>query len=231
MPTYVIGDIHGCFDEFQKLLGKIHYAPGADRLLAVGDLIGRGPQAGEVVRFFMENSLLSVQGNHERHLLQPEHINFIPAWAAATGLPWPKVYSWLKKMPFYIEEKDYIVVHAGLHPDGRHPRETDPFLLTMIRSWDRKGSSDFNNPENPAWFEVVRPLKTVIFGHWASHGLINLPKFKGLDSGCVYGGGLTCYHVEADRMISVPAAKRYYTNNEKKVQWPFQRGPSLAEEA
>ena len=41
MSTYVIGDIHGCYDEFMQMLDKIALSD-SDRLLMVGDYIDRG---------------------------------------------------------------------------------------------------------------------------------------------------------------------------------------------
>ena len=40
--TIVIGDIHGCYDELVALLDRLAFAP-ADRVVAVGDLIVKGP--------------------------------------------------------------------------------------------------------------------------------------------------------------------------------------------
>ena len=44
MSAYVFGDLHGCYDEFSKLLHKIDFNAGKDELFLTGDLIGRGPQ-------------------------------------------------------------------------------------------------------------------------------------------------------------------------------------------
>ncbi len=50
MPkTYIIGDVHGCIDEFQELIQ--HLAPASDdQLIFIGDLIDRGPNSPAVVR-------------------------------------------------------------------------------------------------------------------------------------------------------------------------------------
>lgn len=36
---FVIGDIHGCFDQVGEALARVHFDESCDRLFAVGDLI------------------------------------------------------------------------------------------------------------------------------------------------------------------------------------------------
>ena len=43
MRTIIIGDIHGCADEFEELLEVIAYQREQDRLLLTGDAFARGP--------------------------------------------------------------------------------------------------------------------------------------------------------------------------------------------
>lgn len=62
MNHYVIGDVHGHFDTLIALVAKL---PLDARLIFVGDLIDRGTQSAEVVRFVRENNHLCVMGNHE----------------------------------------------------------------------------------------------------------------------------------------------------------------------
>ena len=51
MPRYAIGDIQGCCDELQALLKRIHYSADRDELWFVGDLVNRGPQSAQTLRF------------------------------------------------------------------------------------------------------------------------------------------------------------------------------------
>lgn len=43
MSTYVMSDIHGCFDEFMQMLDLISFG-SADELYVLGDVIDRGPE-------------------------------------------------------------------------------------------------------------------------------------------------------------------------------------------
>ena len=52
MSTYVVGDIQGCFEPFQHLLAQVRFNPDKDRLWSTGDLVNRGPQNLETLRWF-----------------------------------------------------------------------------------------------------------------------------------------------------------------------------------
>jgi bis(5'-nucleosyl)-tetraphosphatase (symmetrical) len=43
MSTYLIGDVHGCYDELIALLEQVEFNPGTDTLWLTGDLVARGP--------------------------------------------------------------------------------------------------------------------------------------------------------------------------------------------
>ncbi len=49
MSIFCIGDLHGCYDEFQALLEKIDFDENRDEIYLTGDVIGRGPKPIEYV--------------------------------------------------------------------------------------------------------------------------------------------------------------------------------------
>ena len=63
---YVVGDIHGCFDLLKEKLSEISFNSDADRLFAVGDLVDRGNNSAECVKWLNKSWFHSVLGNHEQ---------------------------------------------------------------------------------------------------------------------------------------------------------------------
>ncbi len=66
MSTYVMSDIHGCFEEFQQMLQKIDFSED-DRLYLAGDYIDRGKQSLEMLRWLKTcpKNVLPIKGNHD----------------------------------------------------------------------------------------------------------------------------------------------------------------------
>lgn len=126
MSTYAIGDIQGCFSSLEKLLSKIKFDPSRDSLWLTGDLVNRGPQSLETLRFVKQlgKSAHTVLGNHDLHLLAVAH-NSHSGWKEDTlndilnAPDRDELLNWLQHQPLlYQDEKsDYIMVHAGLAPN------------------------------------------------------------------------------------------------------------------
>jgi bis(5'-nucleosyl)-tetraphosphatase (symmetrical) len=210
-----IGDLHGCLAELDGLLARFGFRPGIDRLYSVGDVIGKGPDVPGALRRLREVGAAVVQGNHDAALLdaarnestgiKPKYRDYLDS----LGKERAEWIAWIGSWPFHLDLGDILLVHAGLQPGIRDPADMDPRILTQIRTWDGKGEN-LNREGDPAWFECVAPrARTVVFGHWAQRGLIDRPGFKGLDTGCVYGGRLTGWCPEEDRFVQVDAARTY----------------------
>ena len=71
MANYVVGDIQGCYEEFKKGLELIKFNRSKDFLWITGDLVNRGPNSLEVLKYVMKikNSVHIVLGNHDLHYL------------------------------------------------------------------------------------------------------------------------------------------------------------------
>ena len=51
--TIVVGDIHGCWDEFWRLMELAEFGEG-DALVTVGDFLDPGPGSWDLARFFRQ---------------------------------------------------------------------------------------------------------------------------------------------------------------------------------
>ncbi|MCK9283058.1 MAG: symmetrical bis(5'-nucleosyl)-tetraphosphatase [Rhodocyclaceae bacterium] len=123
MATYAIGDIQGCYQALVQLLQRIDFDAVRDRLWLVGDLVNRGPQSLEVLRFVMglgERAVV-VLGNHDLHLvMQAEgHGRASTEDTLASVLAAPdraELLAWLRSRPLFHAEGEHAMVHAGLLP-------------------------------------------------------------------------------------------------------------------
>ena len=211
--TLIVGDIHGCLEELIELLHKVNFQKDKERLILAGDLISKGPYPFEVISFVRRHLKCEVvMGNHERALLfylQGKKYPYkgfkeLQEKMAPDMIRWIR---WLENLPLYIETQDFLVVHAGLQPK-RHPKDTDPRILTTIRTWDGKGEV-LNNTYAVPWFDLYKGEKLVVFGHWAQLGLLVRDNVIGLDSGCVYGNTLSALILPERDIVQVKAKKVY----------------------
>ena len=124
MATYAIGDIQGCYDPLRRLLAQIEFEPVHDQLWFVGDLVNRGPQSLEVLRFIknLGPSAVTVLGNHDLHLLalaegfgRVHKDDTLDAVLAAPDRD--QLLHWLRHQRLAWREGAYLLVHAGLMPD------------------------------------------------------------------------------------------------------------------
>jgi len=126
-----------------------------------------------------------------------------------------------------VVEDDLVAVHAGVHPCwadlpavaaalnaavGAHVhQQTDERIAfaTEVRYCDSRGRRPLQDEPPPSapfrpWDDFYTGSRTVVFGHWAQRGLVNKARLRGLDTGCVYGGALTAWIAEEDRLVQVP---------------------------
>ena len=185
-----------------------------DQIFSVGDVVGKGPYVVGALRKLKNIKAGIVRGNHDEAALlaaempekfrsekQKEYLRQL----MDTQTDWiTEIAYW----PLHLEFSDLFLVHAGLEPGKNHPVEMNPSILQNIRTWDGKGEH-LNRKDHPPWFECINPMKRVVFGHWAKRGKVDLPMFKGLDTGCVYGGMLTGWCPEEDKFYAVKSQAAY----------------------
>ena len=62
---YVMSDLHGCFEEYKRMLEKIDFKD-SDILYILGDIVDRGSQSIEILQDMMlKSNVFPILGNHE----------------------------------------------------------------------------------------------------------------------------------------------------------------------
>lgn len=123
MSTYVVGDIHGCLETFERLLDEINFRPTRDRLLLCGDIVNGGPDSLGALRWARahEDCVETVLGNHDLHMLavasgsRPyrNKDTFRDVLDAPDG---SDLLEWLRHQSMTLDANGFFVVHAGLLP-------------------------------------------------------------------------------------------------------------------
>jgi len=120
---YLVGDLQGCCDAFERLLAEVGFSPSRDSLTVLGDLVNRGPQSLAVLRRMrtLGSAADALLGNHDLHLLavaqgvRPEHRNdtLREILDAPDRDAW---IEWVRARPLAIERHGWLCVHAGVAP-------------------------------------------------------------------------------------------------------------------
>lgn len=144
---YAIGDIQGCYRELMLLLEKLHFDDKKDTLWLVGDLINRGPDSLQVLRFLHDLPLSPriTLGNHDLHFLavfyKAESIKKDDTFESILKSPdCERLCEWLKKQRLCLHDPslNIMMTHAGLPPCWT-PKEALNFskeIETILQSED-----------------------------------------------------------------------------------------------
>ena len=123
--VWIVGDIHGYFDSFVKLISKLNLNDG-DLLISIGDMIDGGPESVGIVELFIENDqFLAILGNHEQMLLDDWNkkskfeVGILKSsgfWASKNPVERNKklmIVDYLSNLPTEIILEKFRLVHAG----------------------------------------------------------------------------------------------------------------------
>lgn len=124
MAIYAVGDVQGYLEPLRRLLEIIRFDPVDDQLWLAGDMVNRGPDSLEVLRYIRDlgDAAIAVLGNHELHLLavaagvreDKEGDTFGPILTAPDR---DELLTWLRHLPFVHVDKSIktLMVHAGVY--------------------------------------------------------------------------------------------------------------------
>ncbi|NOQ27524.1 MAG: hypothetical protein GQ564_19350 [Bacteroidales bacterium] len=224
---YCIGDIHGCYYTFNKLICQICVLDKNPELYFVGDLIDRGSNSKAVIDLIinLKNKGLkinSVRGNHEEMLLYSYENSFKVTdtnWnsngapntirslnpIADLNLPTKelipeKYYTFLHSLPYFIALNDYIIVHAGFNFNSK-----DPFSDTKTMLWTRKEENKFKFTKEKI---IIHGHTPISFKQIKSNINNKITDIINIDSGCIFTnrknlGTLTAFNLHTQELINI----------------------------
>ena len=162
MAIYLVGDIQGCFSELSSLLSQVNFDRNNDVLYLAGDLVARGPNSLETLRFVksLGDSAKVVLGNHDLHLLavhagikkakKSDHLSSLLTapdiaelmdWLAAQPLiqEIPKTNPSAVLPPNQVSNNNAYMTHAGISPQWQlsDALEQAKLIQTKLASPDR----------------------------------------------------------------------------------------------
>lgn len=229
--TIIIGDIHGCLDEFNELLELIEYDKNKIRLISVGDLIDRGPYSVECVRRIHDLGIECLIANHELKCLKffKNHANDENPPYNSGNLFYKNFNNedlvYLKHLPSHIKINKTLIVHAGLKPNIILEKQEFNDLLHIrfidknYRQVSLRKINEFGKEATNAifWTDFMEfpEFDKIIYGHYVSsltvpkYSKIKNTEFFGIDTGCVFGGYLTAIDIETNQIFQVKAHKEY----------------------
>jgi hypothetical protein len=147
---FIVGDLHGCFDELGRLLLHVKFDPMKDRLFSTGDLIDRGPRSQDCLGLLTKKWFYAVLGNHEdlalnkikmlengeNHSLKAEEVVYLKSLA--------KYVPYILELPLIYEIEHLLlgkvyVVHSEILPEHLYDfsedeigsKEYERYLNTM----------------------------------------------------------------------------------------------------
>ena len=207
---FVIGDIHGYYEEMIELFNRARFQYKRDVLISLGDLVDRGPQPLEVIETLMTvKKFIHILGNHDDWCFQylKNNIktiewtsqggeNTIMAYEASPELRKCHIMFFEKAKLYFIDEKKRLFVHGGYNP--RIPfqfQKENKDLLT----WDR--SLILDAIDYQLSYKTLDEFSEIYVGHTPTQFIgestpIQIGNLWMLDTGIHLSGKLTMMDIE-----------------------------------
>ena len=166
---YVASDLHGEYALFIELLNKIRFSKN-DTMIVCGDIIDKGPDSVRLAKLiFAQSNIRCILGNHEFEFLKLYWslmkntsndfdlvLKKLQDYFPNDGqlLNWDIVDA-IEMLPAYIEERDFICVHAGAPLDCNSMVTLNGVSVEQL-VYDRRFKEPNVLPQNS---------KCIFFGH------------------------------------------------------------------
>lgn len=230
MKTDVIGDVHGCFDEFYRLTEKLGYNwesglprhPEGRKLAFVGDLTDRGPHSLKMITvaasLHREKEAYYVPGNHCNKLYRyflgnnvkilhglETTIAELSALTEEERIGYRDSFIELyETSPLYqvLDEGRLIIAHAGIKE--KHIGKNNNRVKTFVLYGDITGEvNEDGTPVRRDWAMEYKGRPWIIYGHTPVMKPRKMNNTVNIDTGAVFGGELSALRYPEMEIISV----------------------------
>lgn len=231
MNLDIIGDIHGCFAEFEELTKKLGYDwitglplhPDGRHLAFVGDLTDRGPESIKTARLVWElavnrKSAFYVPGNHcnklyryllgnkvqTTHGLETTVSEFMSMNEEMKNDFREKFLMLYDSAPLYhvLDQGRLVIAHAGIRED--YIGKNNSKVKTFVLYGDITGQSNPDGtPVRRDWAKNYQGKAVIVYGHTPVKEPRVLNKTYNIDTGAVFGGKLTALRYPEMELVSV----------------------------
>ncbi|GAA2788889.1 polynucleotide kinase-phosphatase [Kribbella solani] len=237
-PFDVIGDVHGCRPELERLLTELGYTFTRDdagrpidavhparQAIFVGDLVDRGPDSPGVLRLVMgmvaNGHAYCVPGNHEDKLLRAlrgKNVKIshglettLEQLAMESSEFREQVMTFIDGLisHYVFDDAKLVVSHAGL-VERMHGRTSGRVRSFCLYGETTGETDEFGLPVRYPWANDYRGRAMVVYGHTPTPEPEWINNTICLDTGCVFGGSLTALRYPERELVAVQAAEEYY---------------------
>lgn len=237
MKLDIVGDIHGCFEEFKILTEKLGYTwdtglpvhKEGRKLAFVGDLTDRGPYSLKVVDVVyklvvQEEMAYYVPGNHCNKLyrflignkVQATHglETTVAEYELLDSKNKQKIRNQFTNLyelsPLYhvLDNGKLVIAHAGIRED--YIGRNDKKVKTFVLYGDITGKNNPDGtPERRDWAKHYKGSAWVVYGHTPVREPRTINSTINIDTGAVFGGKLTALRYPEIETVSVPSFMPY----------------------
>ncbi|MBS4172060.1 bis(5'-nucleosyl)-tetraphosphatase PrpE [Bacillus sp. FJAT-49736] len=233
MKIDIIGDIHGCFSEFQQLTLKLGYVwdegipvhPSKRKLGFVGDLTDRGSDSLKVMetvyQLWKKQLAYYVPGNHCNKLYRyflgnkVQITHGLETTVAELSVCTEEERNYFRDIflelyensPLYLQlnQNKLVIAHAGIRED--YIGKINSKVKTFVLYGDITGEKhEDGSPVRRDWAKKYHGKATIVYGHTP----VSEPRFVGntvnIDTGAVFGGKLTALRYPEMEIVSVPSS-------------------------
>lgn len=239
---FVVGDLHGCYEDLLRALTMLNFDGQVDRLFSVGDLVDRGPDSFKCANLIYEPWFFAVKGNHEELMYETMLRNsrdHAGTWLGNGG-QWfasedegelKAVCRDIEMLPYVISvgegENRFNIVHAELKRSRNW--EKQPVTDMSLDHWDfsnweladmmwgrtiiSNGKRKIEELEADELWHDMDNLSLTFVGHTPVRNVVQVQKHMYIDTGAVYHHTSQKPRDDNALTLACPTEKMIYSYN------------------